>query len=94
MGEGSRNRYPQGWVSAGAPPRGARWAARHPMVFALLLGAGVGGVVTGLMSFLLAPVPALAVGAVVAIALGGGSLVAQRDLRALLARWDEEHRAA
>ena len=91
MGEGPRDRYPHGWVTAGAPPRGARWAARHPEVFALLLGAAVGVVVTGLASLLLAPVPALAVGAATGVVLGGGSLVAQRDLRALLARWDEEH---
>jgi hypothetical protein len=94
MGEGSRDRYPQGWVTAGAPPRGARWAARHPVVFALVLGAAMGVVVAGVVSLLLAPVPALAVGAAVGVTLGGGSLMAQRDLRALLARWDEEHGAA
>lgn len=91
MGEGPTDRYPQGWVAAGAPPRGARWAARHPVVFALLLVVGTGIVVTVLASLLLAPVPATALGAGVGVALGGGSLVAQRDLRALLARWDEEH---
>ncbi len=91
MGEGPTDRYPRGWVAAGAPPRGARWAAAHPVVFALALGATVAVVVTGLASLLLAPVPALAVGTVVAVVLGVGSLVAQRDLRALLARWDEEH---
>jgi hypothetical protein len=94
MGEGSRDRYPQGWCPPAphrAEPggrRGTRWCSRCSSVLA------VGGVVTGLMSLLLAPVPALAVGAVVGVALGGGSLVAQRDLRALLARWDEEHGAA
>jgi hypothetical protein len=91
MGEGPGDRYPQGWLSAGAPPRGARWAARRPVVFALLLGVAAGAVVTSLAWLLLAPVPAVVIGVVVGVALGGGSLVAQRDLRALLARWDEEH---
>ncbi|MFO7777840.1 MAG: hypothetical protein R6V28_05765 [Nitriliruptoraceae bacterium] len=93
MGEGPADRYPRGWVAAGAPPRGARWAARHPVVFALLLGAVIALVVAAVASLLLAPVPAAAVGVGVGVALGGGSLIAQRDLRALLARWDEEHRS-
>ena len=91
MGEGPTGRCPQGWVAAGAPPRGARWAARRPVVFAFLLGAVVGVVFIGLASLLLTPVPAVAVGAAIGVTLGGGSLVAQRDLRTLLAQWDEEH---
>lgn len=93
MGEGSSEHYPRGWVSAGAPPRGARWAARHPALFALLLAVGVAVFVAVLASLLLAPVPAVAVGAALGLLLGGVSLVAQRDLRALLDRWDEEHGA-
>jgi hypothetical protein len=91
MGEEPSNRYPQGWITAGAPPRGARWAARRPVVFALLLGVAVGAVATSLALLLLAPVTAVVVGVALGVALGGASLVAQRDLRALLARWDDEH---
>jgi len=61
------------------------------VVFALLLVVGTGLVVTALASLLLAPVAATALGAGVGVALGVGSLIAQRDLRALLARWDDEH---
>lgn len=93
MGEGPSERYPRGWVSAGAPPRGARWASRHPVIFAILLAVGVAVLAAALASLLLAPVPSTAVGAVLGLVLGGVSLVAQRDLRALLARWDEEHGA-
>lgn len=92
MGEGPSERYPRGWVSAGGPPRGARWAARHPVLFAVLLAMGSGVLAIALVSLLLAPVPATAVGATIGVLLGGVSLVAQRDLRALLDRWDDEHR--
>jgi|GEM_PF-2080487 len=94
MGEGSADRYPRGWVSAGAPPRGARWAARHPLLFAVLLALGIGVVATALASLLLAPVPSMTVGVVLGVLLGGVSLFAQRDLRVLLDRWDEEHGAS
>lgn len=91
MGEGPADRYPRGWVDAGAPPRGARWAARHPVLFALLLALGVGVAATALASLLLAPVASVAAGMTVGALLGVLSLVAQRDLRALLERWDAEH---
>ncbi len=91
MGEQPSDRYPRSWVVAGAPPRAVRWAAAHPVTFALVMVAVVAGLVAGALWWWLSPPVAVAVGALVGLVVAGGSLVAQKDLRALLTRGDEEH---
>jgi len=91
MGEQPSDRYPRSWVITGAPPRGVRWAAAHPVGFALVMVAVVATVVAGGLWWWLSPPVAVTVGVAVGLAVAAGSLVAQKDLRALLARWDEEH---
>lgn len=91
MGEQPSDRYPRSWVITGAPPRGVRWAAAHPVGFALVMAAVVAGLVAGALWWWRSPPMAVAVGVAVGLAVAGGSLAAQKDLRALLARWDEEH---
>jgi len=51
----------------------------------------VAGLVAGALWWWLSPSMAVAVGVIVGLVVSGGSLVAQKDLRALLTRWDEEH---
>ena len=91
MGQQSSDRYPRSWVITGAPPRGVRWAAAPPVAFACVLFAAVAGVVAAALWWWLPPLVSVTVGVAVGLAVGAGSLVAQKDLRALLARWDEEH---
>ncbi len=91
MGEQPSDRYPRSWVITGAPPRGGRWAAAHPVGFALVMVVVVAGLVAGALWWWLSPSMAVAVGVIVGLVVSGGSLVAQKDLRALLTRWDEEH---
>lgn len=91
MGQQSSDRYPRSWVITGAPPRGVRWAAAHPVAFACVLLTVVAGLVAAALWWWLAPLVSVTVGVAVGLAVGAGSLVAQKDLRALLARWDEEH---
>jgi hypothetical protein len=91
MGEQPSDRYPRSWEITGTPPRGVRWAAAHPVGFALVMVAVVAGLVAAALWWWLSPLVSVTVGVTVGLAVGAGSLVAQKDLRALLARWDEEH---
>lgn len=91
MAEQPSDRYPRSWVVAGAPPRGVRWAAAHPVGFALVLLLVVAGLVTGALWWWLSPPVAVAIGVAAGLVVAGGSLAAQKDLRALLTRWDAEH---
>ncbi len=91
MGEQPQDRYPRSWVVAGGPPKAVRWAAAQPVGFAAVMLVVVTALVVGLLWWWLSPAVVLTVGLLVGLAVGIGSLTAQKDLRALLARWDEEH---
>lgn len=91
MSDDRTSRYPRGWIDQRGPSPQVRWAAAHPWAFAGLFGLVVAVIVGGVTRLMVGWAIAGAVGVGAGLVLAAGSLYAQRDLRRLLAQWDEEH---